>query len=157
MTICSLVLVFSSSPFEESYVKRCSASSISKVFTQSTSSLLYNWLPAPRHHTMEHRSSTLCLPRPRGISRRTLPYCAFSTRNSLPEHIHSSPTSASILNTIFCLSFIFPSHTLDWTYFFIFAPCYWFFAKPLTQTHNTHASTRTKHTHMPTHLLTLRP
>ena len=47
-----------------------------------------NWLPAPRHHTMEHRSSTLRLPRPqKNILKNSPFYCAFSTWNSLPEHI----------------------------------------------------------------------
>ena len=56
-----------------------------------------NWLPAPRRHTMEHRSSTLRLPRPqKNILKNSPFYCAFSTWNSLPEHIRLSPTSASI-------------------------------------------------------------
>ena len=74
-----------------------------------------NWLPAPRRHTMEHRSSTLRLPRPqKNILKNSPFYCAFFTWNSLPEQICLSPSSASIEH-YFCLSFILPSHTLDWT------------------------------------------
>ena len=93
-----------------------------------------NWLPAPRRHTMEHRSSTLRVPRPQKNMLKNSPFdCAFSTWNSLPEHIRLSSLLIHLTG---------PS-------FFILAPCYRFFAKPLTRTHNTHASTNTKHTRMP--------
>ena len=55
-----------------------------------------NWLPAPscRCHTMEHRSSTLRLPKPKKNILKNSPfYCTFSTWNSRPEQIRASPAS----------------------------------------------------------------
>ena len=68
------------------------------------------WLPAPSRHTMEHRSSTLRLPRPqKNILKNSPFYCAFSTWNSLPKQIRLSPTSASITHFFYLSYFPFSS------------------------------------------------